>query len=600
MSAQTDILPTATGAQARRFLWGRLRTHRGTAVAAGVVVLATSACAMVPPLATGRIVDRITGTGATFGDVLTPLAVILASLLLGAVLSWWGAVLFARVAEPTVATVREDVVSHALALEPGVIETAGAGELVSRVGDDSRLISTAVSTVLPQVLAAGSLLVLSIPGLFSLHWALGLAGLVGVPMYIASLRWYLPRSAPMYRVEREIIARRTTRFLDDATGRDALVSQGWTDAELARLDADSDETRRTEDRVYRMLTRYFQRNNRAEFVVTAVILVVGFLLVEASWTTVGAVTAAALLYHRLFNPISEVIGTFDRIQEAGIALRRLAGVTLAPVRHTGDVADAVLEKPTTGSGLELRGVHHSFDAAHPVLTDVDLRIAPGESVALVGATGAGKTTAARILAGVLPVQRGSATLDGVDLAALGAALRPTVVLASQRTHVFATTLRQNLTLGTGETDATTDATTDAIIEDAARACGADWILDLPEGLDTRVGDDGHHLTAHQAQHLALVRLLLADPDHVVLDEATAEDGSTNSRVLDRASAQVIAGRGALVIAHRLSQARLADRVLVMDAGRIVEDGTHDDLVAAGGRYATLWAAWTGDTGRGEN
>ncbi|WP_313096245.1 ABC transporter ATP-binding protein [Corynebacterium variabile] len=114
-----------------------------------------------------------------------------------------------------------------------------------------------------------------------------------------------------------------------------------------------------------------------------------------------------------------------------------------------------------------------------------------------------------------------------------------------------------------------------------------------------VGDDGHHLTAHQAQHLALVGLLLLDPGYVVLDEATAEDGSSNSRVLNRASAQVIAGRGALVIAHRLSQARLADRILVMDAGRIVEDGPHDSLVAAGGRYATLWAAWTGGNGRGE-
>lgn len=591
MSTATVTLPTASAAQARRFLRARLRPHRGTAVAAGVVTLGAGGCVMVPPLATGQIVDRLSATGASFGDVLAPLALILASLLVGALLSWWARVLFARVAEPTVATLREDVLAHALDLAPGVTEKAGTGELVSRVSDDSRLISTAVATVLPQVLSALALLVLSVPGLFSLHWALGLAGLVGIPMYAASLRWYLPRSAPLYRAEREILARRTTRFLDAATGRDALISQGWEDAEVTRLDAASDESRRVQDDVGRMLTRYFQRNHLAEFTVTAVILVVGFVLVDASWTTVGAVTAAALLYHRLFNPIAEVIGTFDRIQEAGIAVRRLAGVTLAPVRHTAQVRQ---EAPSTGTGLELRGVHHSFDGAHPVLTDIDLRIAPGESVALVGATGAGKTTAARILAGIVPVQQGSATLDGIDLDALGTALRPRVVLASQHTHVFAATLRQNLTLGAGESDGTEGAT----IEDAVRACGADWILDLPEGLDTRVGDDGHHLTAHQAQHLALVRLLLLDPGYVVLDEATAEDGSSDSRVLDRASAQVIAGRGALVIAHRLSQARLADRILVMDAGRIVEDGTHDSLVAAGGRYATLWEAWTGDTGRG--
>lgn len=586
----TTTLPTASSADAWRFLRARLRPHRGTTALAGLVILAAGVCVLVPPLATGRIVDHLSHSGTTFGDILAPLTAILASLILGALLTWWGRVLLARVAEPTVAAVREDVLTHALGLEAGVIESAGTGELVSRVSDDSRLVSTAVSTVFPAALSAATLLVLSVPGLFTLHWALGLAGLVGIPMYAASLRWYLPRSGPLYQEEREILARRTTRFLDVVTGRDALVAQGWTDAEIARLDAASDLTRRVENRVYRMLTRYFQRNNRAEFVVTATILIVGFFLVDASWTSVGAVTAAALLYHRLFDPVSAVIGTFDRIQEAGIAVRRLAGVTLAPVRHTGDVADAGPEKPTTGSGLELRGVHHRFDAAHPVLTDVDLRVAPGESVALVGATGAGKTTAARILAGVLPVQRGSATLDGVDLDSLGAALRPTVVLASQHTHVFAATLRQNLTLGAGEGNSIDDA----IIEDAARACGADWMLDLPEGLDTRVGDDGHHLTAHQAQHLALVRLLLLDPGYVVLDEATAEDGSTNSRILDRASSQVIAGHGALVIAHRLSQARLADRILVMDAGRVVEEGTHADLIAAGGRYATLWAAWAGE------
>jgi len=278
--------------------------------------------------------------------------------------------------------------------------------------------------VLPHVLSALALLVRAVPGLFGLHWALGLAGLVGVPMYAASLRRYLPRSAPLYRAEREILSRRTTRFLDAATGRDALISQGWEDAEVTRLDAASDESRRVQDDVGRMLTRYFQRNHLAEFAVTAVILV-GFVLVDASWTTVGAVTAAALLYHRLFNPTAEVIGTFDRI-----------------------------------------------------------------------------------LAGIVPVQQGSVTLDGIDLDALGTALRPTVVLASQRTDLFAATMRQNLTLGAGEGDGTEDAT----VEDAVRACGADWMLDLPEGLDTRVGDDGHHLTAHQAQHLALVRLLLLSPD----------------------------------------------------------------------------------------
>lgn len=597
----TSVLPTASAAEAGRFLRQRLRPHLGTLVLAGLVILTAGACVLVPPLATGRIIDHLTNHrvagGTTVGDLLPPLVAILASLLLGAVLTWWGQVLLARVAEPTVAAVREDVVTHALGLDAGVVESAGTGELVSRVSDDSRLISTAVSTVFPAVLSAAALLALSVPGLFTLHWALGLAGLLGIPMYAASLRWYLPRSGPLYQEEREILARRTTRFLDVVTGRDALIAQGWTDAEIARLDAASDETRRVENRVYRMLTHYFQCNNLAEFVVTATILVVGYFLVEASWTSVGAVTAAALLYHRLFDPVSTVIGTFDRVQEAGVALRRLAGVLRSPVRRQDTPAPQDHAARVSATGLELRGVRHSFDGVHPVLTDVDLSIAPGETLALVGATGAGKTTAGRLLAGVIPVQHGTARLDGADLDTLGPGLRPRVVLASQHTHVFSGTVRDNLTLGCVGVVRDIRDIRDDTVTTAVRTVGADWILGLPDGLDTRVGDDGHHLTAHQAQHLALARLLLLDPDYVVLDEAAAEDGSTNSRVLDRAAAQVIAGRddrGALVIAHRLSQARLADRILVMDAGRIIEDGTHDDLVAAGGRYAELWAAWAGE------
>lgn len=576
-------LPTADGRTAARLLASSLRPRRGLTVLAVVVAFATSACALVPPLAIGWLVDRLIDGGG----VAAPLAAMVAAVLVGAGLSWWGRLLFAKVAEPTVGELRETVVDHALGLEAGVMEKAGAGELVSRVSDDSRLVSGAVATVLPTVLSAITLLVLSVPSLFGLHWALGVAGLVGVPMYVMSLRWYLPRSAPLYREEREILGRRTAAFLDATSGRATLVAQGWTQAEVGRLAEASDALRQVEDRVFRMLTRYFARNNRAEFVVTAAILVVGFFIVDAGWTTVGAVTAAALLYHRLFDPVAEVIGTFDTIQQAGIALRRLAGVTTAPLRRDSGTEGAA-RSAGERTGLRLEAASHSFDGSHRVLRDVDITVAPGECVALVGTTGAGKTTAARILAGVLPVQQGQVTLDGTALGELSASgLRPAVCLASQHTHVFAGTLLRNLTLGVpGDVDR-------ARVESALLATGAHWFRELPDGVDTLVGDDGHQLTAHQAQHLALVRLLLLDPSYVILDEATAEAGSTNSRQLEDASATVVRGRGALVIAHRLSQARLADRILVMEGGQVVEDGAHDELVAEGGRYAGLWAAWTG-------
>lgn len=581
-------LPTADARAAWRFLWARLRPHRWLVALALLVALASSACAVVPPLMIGWMVDRLSAAGASMADVVLPLSLMGGAIVLNAALAWVGMVLFARVAQPTVGALREDAVDHALDLEAGVLEEAGVGELVSRVSDDSRLISNAVAFVLPTVLSAGTLLVVSVPGLFALHWTLGLAGLAGIPLYVMALRWYLPRSGPLYLEEREILGRRTAAFLDAANGRETLTAQGWGARETARLDAASDESRRVENTMWRMLTRFFARNNRAEFVATAAVLVVGFVVVDAGWTTVGAVTAAALLYHRLFDPVATVFQTFGTVQEAGVALRRLAGVTQAQVRAAGCDVTAQDGTGQDATGLRLAGVGHSFDGTHRVLTDVDVTVAPGESVALVGSTGAGKTTVARLLAGVLPVQEGRATLDGVDLGALAPAdLRPRVCLASQHSHVFAGTVWQNITLGVAGEDA------GQRVEAALHAAGAGWVHDLPDGLSTEVGEAGHRLSTHQEQHLALVRLQVLDPSYVVLDEATAEAGSANSRELEDTSAAVIRGRGALVIAHRLSQARLADRVMVMEHGRVVESGTHEELVGAGGRYAELWAAWIG-------
>jgi ATP-binding cassette subfamily C protein len=224
-------------------------------------------------------------------------------------------------------------------------------------------------------------------------------------------------------------------------------------------------------------------------------------------------------------------------------------------------------------GLRLRGIRHAYVPGRDVLHDVDLTIAPGERVALVGLSGSGKTTLARLAAGVEPPQRG--VVEG-----------PEATLVAQEVHVFAGPLAADLRLAA-------PGASDAQLLEALQVVGArGWVEALPDGLATVVGDGGHRLNATQAQQLALARLVLADRPIAVLDEATAESGSAGARTLEAGARAALAGRTALVVAHRLAQAVESDRIVVLHDGRVVEEGRHEELVAAGGRYSELWDAWS--------
>jgi ATP-binding cassette subfamily C protein len=312
---------------------------------------------------------------------------------------------------------------------------------------------------------------------------------------------------------------------------------------------------------------FFARLNFAEFAGMTALLVMGFLIVQGGTGTIGGATAAMLLFLRLFDPINQLLFVVDQLQSALASLARISGV----IGDDQGGTTAASETPAPTAGLRLRGIGHAYTSGHAVLAEIDVAVAPGETVAVVGATGAGKSTLAAIAAGVQ-----SPTCGRVDMPA-------GTVLVTQEVHVFSTTLRDNLTL------AKADAS-DAELRSALDAVGLALVPDrLPDGLDTRLHPDT--LTAAEVQQLALARVLLVDPPAVILDEATAESGSSDASRLEEAAKRVIAGRTALVVAHRLNQAEAADRVIVMSSGRTIEEGTHTELLAANGSYARLWEAW---------
>jgi len=581
-AAGQQILPVAGGREVRRYVRAVLTADRRELSAVVGLYAAATAAGLVAPRMLGDIVSGVqAGAAGRSIDVLA--AIIAASLIVQSGLIRYGALAGTRFGEGLLARLREDFVDRVLALPLSVVERAGSGDLLSRSSRDVASLSQSARYALPATLTAALSVVLTLGAVALDSPVLLLPCLIVVPPIWLVSRWYLRRATAGYLRENAAWAEMTESLAETTEGARTVEALRLGPARRRRADADMAGSYAAERYTLRLRSVFMPAAEASYVLPLAGTLAFGGYAYLRGWCTIGQVTAGALYATALVKPMDELIQWLNQLQTGGAALARLLGVAqVAADREPGD------ERPR-GEELVAEAITHAYRAGgREVLKSVSLRVRPGERIAIVGPSGAGKSTLGRILAGITAPSAGSVTVGGVELTRLPLdELRGRVALVSQEHHIFRGTLRENLTLGLQ------DAGDEQVLAALAAVEATGWAQALPGGLDCVLGSGGAALSSAQAQQVALARLILADPHTLILDEATSLLDPRSARRLERSMAAVLDGRTVVSIAHRLHVGHDADRVIVMDNGKILESGPHRELVQAGGAYAALWDSWHG-------
>jgi ABC-type multidrug transport system fused ATPase/permease subunit len=575
-------------ARSRRLLGSLLRPHKKALIWLMVAVLIENATRLSVPYLVKEGIDLgippiLAGDGSR--ELVTIVLILLVMVVAQAFTRQLFLVMSGRIGQDVLLDLRRRIFRHFQHLSPSFHDEYTSGRVISRQTSDVDAIYELLETGFDGLITAVLTLVGTAVILLFLDLRLGLVALLCFPFLWWLTTWFRRQSALAYRRTRETVAVVIVHFVETVNGMRAVQAFRRQDRNQEIFESVNDDYRAANERAFRLVGVFMPGIKIIGNITLAVVLLYGAHRAFNGDITIGVLAAFLLYLRQFFEPMQDVSQFYNTFQSASAALEKLSGV----LEEEPSVAEPTnpTSLPQAAGALSLQSVRFEYVEDRPVMPNLSLDIPAGQTIAVVGTTGAGKTTLAKLVARFYDPNEGQVTLDGIDLRLLSEdELRRAIVMVTQENYLFNGSVADNIRFGKPE------ATREEIVR-AAQAIGAhDFILALPDGYDTDVANRGGRLSAGQRQLVAFARAFLADPAVLILDEATSSLDVPSERLVQRALRTILAHRTAIIIAHRLSTVEIADRVLVMEHGEIVEDGAPQDLIAGHtGRFSDLHDAW---------